>query len=79
MPKRQVPLKSTDAKTKAKRVRPRPPQSVPLELAGRWLAWSADGYRIIGSGKTLEEAQAAASAAGEEDPIFEVAPGKFTR
>jgi hypothetical protein len=30
---------------------------------------------IIGSGKTLEEAEAAASAAGERDPIFEVAPG----
>jgi hypothetical protein len=51
------------------------PQSMPIELAGRWVAWSADGLRIIGSGKTLEEAEAAASAAGEPDPIFEVAPG----
>lgn len=78
MPKKQVPLESTDAKTKARKVRPRHPQSVPLELAGRWLAWSADGYRIIASGKTLKEVEDAAAAVGEDDPIFEVAPGKFT-
>ncbi len=51
------------------------PQSMPMELAGRWVAWSSDGLRIIGSGKTLEEAEAAACAAGEEDPIFERALG----
>jgi hypothetical protein len=44
-------------------------------LAGRWIAWSADGLRIIGSGATLKEAEEVASAAGELDPIFEVAPG----
>jgi hypothetical protein len=55
------------------------PQSMPLELAGRSVAWSADGLWIIGSGKTLEEAEAAASAAGEEDPIFERALGGVRR
>ena len=55
------------------------PQSMPLALAGRWVAWSSDGLRIIGSGKTLEEAEAVATAAGEEDPIFEVSPGGLRR
>jgi hypothetical protein len=55
------------------------PQSMPMELAGRWVAWSADGLRIIGSGKTLEEAEAVASAAGEHDAIFEIAPGGLRR
>jgi hypothetical protein len=53
--------------------------SLPLELAGRWVAWSSDGLRIIGSGKTLEEAEAVAAAAGEDDPIFEVAMGGLRR
>jgi hypothetical protein len=55
------------------------PQSIPRELAGRWVAWSADGLRIIGSGATLNEAEEAASAAGEPDPIFEVASGTVRR
>jgi hypothetical protein len=55
------------------------PQSMPLALAGRWVAWSSDGLRIIGSGKTLEEAEAAAAAAGEEDPMFERAMGGLRR
>jgi hypothetical protein len=46
-------------------------ESVPVTMAGRWIAWSADGLRIIGSGPTLEEATAEAAAAGESDPIFE--------
>jgi hypothetical protein len=50
-----------------------------LELAGCWIAWSADGYQIIGSGTTFDEVAAAASAAGEEDPIFERAPGTVKR
>jgi hypothetical protein len=55
------------------------PQSMPMELAGRWVAWSSDGMRILGSGKTLEEAEAIATAAGEQDAIFEVAPGGLRR
>ena len=54
-------------------------QSMPLELAGRWVAWSSDGLRIIGSGKTLEEAEVAAAAAGEGNPLFEVAPRRLRR
>jgi hypothetical protein len=47
------------------------PESVPVTMAGRWIAWSADGLRIVGSGATLKKATAAAEAAGESDPIFE--------
>jgi hypothetical protein len=55
------------------------PQTIPRALAGRWVAWSADGLRIIGSGVTLEDAEQAASQAGETEPIFERAVGMFRR
>jgi hypothetical protein len=51
------------------------PESIPRELAGRWIAWSADGLRIIGSGTTLKEAEEAASAASDPDAIYERASG----
>jgi hypothetical protein len=51
------------------------PESIPRELAGRWIAWSADGLRIIGSGTTLKEAEKVASAAGDPDAIYERASG----
>jgi hypothetical protein len=47
------------------------PESVSVSMAGRWIAWSADGLRIVGSGPTLREATLAAEAAGESDPILE--------
>jgi hypothetical protein len=50
-------------------------ESIPRELAGRWIAWSGDGLRIIGSGTTLKEAEVAASAAGDPHAIFERASG----
>ena len=55
------------------------PQTVPLALAGRWIAWSADGMRIIGSGATLKDAEEAATQAGETEPIFERAAGRLRR
>jgi hypothetical protein len=55
------------------------PEAVPLALAGRWIAWSADGLRIIGSGATLLDAEEAAANAGETEPIFERAAGKLRR
>ena len=51
------------------------PESIPRELAGRWIAWSADGLRIIGSAATLKDAVEAASAADEPEAIFERASG----
>jgi hypothetical protein len=38
----------------------RRPQAVPAELAGRWVAWSADGMKILGQGATIPEARASA-------------------
>jgi hypothetical protein len=50
------------------------PQAVPLELGGKWVAWSADRLRIIAHGESLEECQEAARQAGETDPCFEKTP-----
>jgi hypothetical protein len=38
----------------------RRPQTVPAELAGRWIAWSPDRLRILGHGATISEAKASA-------------------
>jgi hypothetical protein len=55
------------------------PETIPLALAGRWVAWSGDGLRIIGSGATLLDAEEAAANAGETEPIFERAAGRLRR
>jgi hypothetical protein len=55
------------------------PETLPLALAGRWVAWSADGLRIIGSGATLKDAEEVALQAGENEPIFQRAFGKHRR
>jgi hypothetical protein len=55
------------------------PQSIPRALAGCWVAWSADGLSIVGSGTTLQDAAEAAMTAGETDPIFERAAGVLRR
>ena len=36
------------------------PETIPAELTGKFLAWSADGLKILGSGGTSREALAAA-------------------
>jgi hypothetical protein len=79
MSKSQATSKDPRKRRRAEGGENKVPQSMPLELAGRWVAWSSDGLRIIGSGKTLEEAEAAAAAAGEDDPMLEVAPGGLRR
>jgi hypothetical protein len=55
------------------------PQTIPRSLASRWIAWSADGLRIVASGETLKDAEVAASQAGESEPIFERAGGTLRR
>ena len=45
--------------------------AVPRELAGRWIAWSADGRRIVASGRTLDEARRHAGQATSERVSFE--------
>jgi hypothetical protein len=49
-------------------------EPVPIELGGKWVAWSADGLRIVGHGDTLDECEFAAAQAGEQDPSFERTP-----
>ncbi len=79
MSKSRATSKNPRSRRKPEGEKNKVPQSMPLELAGRWVAWSSDGLRIIGSGKTLEEAEAVATTAGEDDPIFEVAMGGLRR
>ena len=47
---------------------------VPRELGGKWIAWTYDGSRIIASGDTLDECEAAAEKAGETNLRFEKTP-----
>jgi hypothetical protein len=49
-------------------------EPVPAELGGKWIAWSADGLRIVAYGETLDECELAAEKAGEKDPSFERTP-----
>jgi hypothetical protein len=47
---------------------------VPIEYAGKWIAWNKDRSKIIASGATIVEAMQAAQATGEADPIYAKAP-----
>ncbi len=47
---------------------------VPIEFAGKWIAWTLDGSCIVAHGETLEECEQAALRAGETDPRFEKTP-----
>ena len=44
---------------------------VPKELAGKWIAWTLDGQRIVAHGETLTECQAASVKVGEARVRFE--------
>ena len=52
------------------------PEILPLSLAGKWVAWSSDGMRIVAAGETIDEAERLAAEAGEPEPIFERHPGR---
>ena len=47
---------------------------VPIELGGKWIAWTFDGTRIVAHGDTLDECEQAADKAGETNPRFEKTP-----
>jgi hypothetical protein len=47
---------------------------VPEEFAGKWIAWTSDGSRIVASGDSLKETVAGAQSAGAVDPGFEWIP-----
>lgn len=42
--------------------RSRRPEAVPHELAGKWIAWSDDGYTIVASGDSPKSVRDAARA-----------------
>ena len=44
---------------------------VPLAYVGRWIAWSADGIRILAVADTITEVKRLALEAGESEPILE--------
>ncbi len=52
------------------------PEILPLSLAGKWVAWSSDGMRIVAAASTIEEAERLAADAGEPEPIMELHPGR---
>ncbi len=52
------------------------PEILPLSLAGKWVAWSSDGMRIVASAETIDEAERLAAEVGEPEPIFERHPGR---
>jgi hypothetical protein len=53
---------------------PEVPDVVPIELGGKWVAWDEDAIHIVGSGDSMEAAQAAARAAGVRRPYLEKVP-----
>jgi Family of unknown function (DUF5678) len=52
----------------------RRPPMVPIEYAGKWVAWDHDETRVVASGKTFAEAVEAAERAGEKDPVMQKLP-----
>jgi hypothetical protein len=61
------------------------PQVVPREYAGKWLAWSPDGLRIVAVADSFEDCERAAAAAGftavaiDRVPLGRVIDGPWTR
>jgi hypothetical protein len=54
--------------------RPAPPPEVPLERAGKWLAFDHKESRILAAERTFAEAKAAAEQAGKRYPVLVKAP-----
>jgi hypothetical protein len=59
-----MPTARTSRKDEPEGARRSRPQTVPREYAGRWIAWSADGRRIIAVEDDLESCEQAAAHAG---------------
>lgn len=57
-----------------KQRQPQEPLVVPKKYAGQWIAWNRTRTQIVGNGANLQEARAAAEAAGEKDPGLEWVP-----
>jgi len=59
-----MPRIRTSEKPEEKAGAPSGVQVVPREDAGKWIAWSADGRRIIAVGDSFESCEQAAARAG---------------
>jgi hypothetical protein len=55
------------------------PPIVPIEYAGKWIAWDFAETKIIASGRSYEETLKAAEATGEKRPILAKAPDARVR
>ncbi len=47
------------------------PPIVPIEFAGKWIAWDFDERHIIASGRSYREVRTAAEQTGECRPVLE--------
>lgn len=47
---------------------------IPVEYAGKWIAWSADHLQIVARGESLEELWRIVQDRRVADPIFEKVP-----
>lgn len=50
------------------------PPLVPIEFAGRWIAWDFDRSRIVASAATRREARDRAKEEGEQRPVLAKVP-----
>lgn len=49
-------------------------EAVPIEYAGKWVAWSADHTRIVSSADSLQDARNVAFSLGEATPWMDKIP-----
>ena len=47
---------------------------MPIEYAGRWIAWNQSQTKIVAVGETLPQVREAARQARESEPVFAKAP-----
>lgn len=52
---------------------------VPIEYAGKWIAWNADQTKILSSGETIQDARNKAFQAGEKTPWLDKVPHRKIR
>jgi len=55
------------------------PPIVPIEYAGKWIAWDFNETKIIASGRSYEDTRKAAEATGEKRPVLAKAPDAKVR
>jgi hypothetical protein len=55
------------------------PPIVPIEYAGKWIAWDFNETKIIASGRSYSETLDAALATGEQKPVLVKAPDAKVR